>query len=276
MINPWLAGASVHHSPNCGGSLEPKGIVLHYTASYSVGSAVGTLRDRKSRASAHFVVGLEGEIVQLVSLVEKAWHAGPSIYRGLKGLNTYTFGIEVVNPGWFRMLDAGGQNLLDSYGNRLTYRELAEFGWTDFVVEKHPRIGAGDFAWPCFPQAQLKAVEELCANLVASFPISFIVSHEEIDTRGWKTDPGPAFPIHRFRKLVDDRRDDQDLYVVTTDKLNQRTGPGVQYGRKGTLLSGDVVQMHKVVDQWMLVSHVSDDPNETFWVHTDYVVPAYG
>lgn len=273
MSHSWIPGTSRHESPNVGGTLKPRGIVLHYTAGYSLGSAVETLCNPRARASAHFVVGLEGDIAQLVPLHKQAWHAGPSTYRGLKGLNAYTFGIEIVNPGWFKFLDEKGGRLIDSYGKRFDCGDLRKYGWNEFVVEPHPRVGSGEFAWPCYPARQLSAVEELVDFLTAQYPLLFAVSHEEIDTRGWKTDPGPAFPMNRFRKIVDDRRDDTDLVKVTAFALNRRGGPGVEFERVGVSHAGDVLVVHEHRDGWLFVTPSNTSASDGFWVYAKYTEP---
>lgn len=47
-------------------------------------------------ASAHFLVGREGEILQLVPLNRRAHHAGKSELNGREYCNTFTVGIEMV------------------------------------------------------------------------------------------------------------------------------------------------------------------------------------
>ena len=64
----------------------PDTVVVHYTAAGSISSAVRTLTDPQVKASAHLVIGREGEIMQLVPFNKIAWHAGKSEYQGRKGL----------------------------------------------------------------------------------------------------------------------------------------------------------------------------------------------
>jgi N-acetylmuramoyl-L-alanine amidase len=71
--------------------------------------------------------------------------------------------------------------------------------------------------------------------------ISEILGHQEI-AAGRKFDPGPAFPLQRFRDLLDnrgigaiedesdDRERSPERYVSTT-RLNIRGGPGVEFER---------------------------------------------
>lgn len=51
------------------------------------------LRDRK--VSAHFLLDRDGSIYQLVSVFDRAWHAGVSSFEGIENCNDYSIGIEV-------------------------------------------------------------------------------------------------------------------------------------------------------------------------------------
>ena len=52
-----------------------------------------TLRDLK--VSAHFLVRREGELIQLVPCAKRAWHAGPSSWRGRERCNDFSVGVEL-------------------------------------------------------------------------------------------------------------------------------------------------------------------------------------
>ena len=62
-------------------------IVIHVTEGSFWGS-IGTLRNPSTEGSAHFVISREGEIVQLVSTSDIAWHAGNA------RVNAHSIGIE--------------------------------------------------------------------------------------------------------------------------------------------------------------------------------------
>ena len=47
------------------------------------------------RVSAHFLVRRDGELVQFVSVLERAWHAGASSFRGRPHCNDYSVGLEL-------------------------------------------------------------------------------------------------------------------------------------------------------------------------------------
>jgi N-acetylmuramoyl-L-alanine amidase len=87
-------------SPNFDERDQPVSIVvLHYTGMQDGPSAIARLRDPESRVSSHYVVAEDGEVLRLVPEDKRAWHAGPSYWRGLFNVNSASIGIEIVNPG---------------------------------------------------------------------------------------------------------------------------------------------------------------------------------
>jgi AmpD protein len=50
---------------------------------------------RGLQVSAHFVIRRSGKLLQFVSCDRRAWHAGPSSWRGRPNCNDYSIGIEL-------------------------------------------------------------------------------------------------------------------------------------------------------------------------------------
>ncbi len=74
-------------------------IVLHYTGMRSARAAIERLRDPAARVSSHYLVDEDGGVLRMVAEDRRAWHAGVSYWRGQRGLNDRSIGIEIVNPG---------------------------------------------------------------------------------------------------------------------------------------------------------------------------------
>lgn len=72
-------------------------VVLHSTVTTTVEETVRVFLDPVRKVSAHFIVGKEGQIVQMVPVEMRAWHAGISELEGISGVNAYSVGIEMVN-----------------------------------------------------------------------------------------------------------------------------------------------------------------------------------
>lgn len=76
-------------------------IVLHHTDQASVQQSLDTLRSANSggKVSAHYLVGADGHIYQLVGDDRRAWHAGPGRWGAITDLNSTSIGIEIDNDG---------------------------------------------------------------------------------------------------------------------------------------------------------------------------------
>lgn len=89
-----------HPSPNHGerrGGARPRLIVLHYTGMASAAAALAKLCDPVDEVSAHYVIGTDGTVWQLVDEARRAWHAGAGSWQGQGDVNSRSIGIELVN-----------------------------------------------------------------------------------------------------------------------------------------------------------------------------------
>lgn len=112
---------------------------------------------RGVEVSAHLLIRRDGELVQFVDFDQRAWHAGPSCFRGRENCNDFSIGIELEGTDEEPYTDA-------------QYRVLA--GVTRALQDRYPALG---------PER--------------------IVGHCDI-APGRKTDPGPAFDWHHYRRLL--------------------------------------------------------------------------
>lgn len=271
-------------SSNIKGQIAPKLIVTHYTTGWSgsgsrdwlLGSAGDT---SNTQSSAHVVIDRDGTAWQIAPFDRRAWHAGPSRYGSLADINSHAVGLEFVNPGWLKPDGSGGW--ADYFGNRRTTSDLDTYG--GFIEGPHPRVGSQTYAWPLFTAAQIATGLEIARALVAKYPIAAVVSHEEIDRRGWKTDPGPAFPQQAFIDLLDHGAGAAPTarYVVGAVRLNLRGGPGQQFERidpPGYLTGGTEVRTIRQEGNWSYVEVTQPatqapgvEPGLRGWVHHSYL-----
>ncbi len=250
-------------SPNQKGTIDPEYLVLHYTAGRSAESSVNWLVNPAAAASAHMVIGMDGSISQLVALNRRAWHAGKSRWDGKTGLNNFSIGIELDNPGplekrvggWFTIW---GDPVNDSN-----------------VIETVHKNGGPLKGWHTYSGIQLETAARVASALVRHYELKDILGHEDV-APGRKTDPGPAYPMDSFRARVLGRNDDDPEVFKTTVNLNIRVGAGTQYKKlsvsplpKGTKL--DVVVKS---GSWRLVDVLKKVKGETDiqgWVHGRYI-----
>lgn len=251
-------------------------IVMHYTAGYTASSAINTFAVKTGKASAHFVVEVDGKITQMVSINDRGWHAGYGLYESRPKVNDFSIGIEIVNPGYHFSDGSGGY--LNWQRKPIKPALLKPFPG---MTEAHePWAGSSILFWPNYPEAQLSAVEALTRALIKAYPsIRDVVGHRDVDTvRRLKVDPGPAFPMRRFRLLLDQRSDDapqlMTMKVVADDGvLNVRGGPGTAFATLswGPLKNGDQVQVLERVGEWYLVQRWLSGVAKQGWVYARYL-----
>jgi N-acetylmuramoyl-L-alanine amidase len=137
-------------------------LVLHYTVG-NFESSLKTLTLPSSRpVSSHYLVqDSPVKTYKLVDETQRAWHAGPSTWKGHTNLNASSIGIEIVNAGPLKTKDG---------------------------IKFAP-----------FSQAQIDEVLALSKEIVARHKIrpERIVGHSDIQPQS-KQDPGPMFPWKQF------------------------------------------------------------------------------
>ena len=74
-------------------------VILHQTTNNTVQQAMATLTNPRRKVSAHYLIGRDGVIFQLVDESARAWHAGESWWGGMTDLNSASIGIELDNTG---------------------------------------------------------------------------------------------------------------------------------------------------------------------------------
>jgi N-acetylmuramoyl-L-alanine amidase len=88
--------ASPSHEPR---SCDVGLLVLHYTGMETAQRAVDWLCNPISKVSCHYLVDVDGSIVQMVDEDRRAWHAGTSSWHGQIDINSASIGIEIQNLG---------------------------------------------------------------------------------------------------------------------------------------------------------------------------------
>lgn len=78
---------------------HPTIVVIHYTSNDDVAHSMDTLTSPGRRVSAHYLIGRQGELYQLVPEDRRAWHAGKSYWAGITDINSTSIGIEIDNNG---------------------------------------------------------------------------------------------------------------------------------------------------------------------------------
>jgi len=196
-------------------TIEPKYFVYHYTAGrYGIDGVTAFLRDKDTQADVHLILDTGGRVVQLAPLNEKCWHAGRSAYEGYTGLNSYSCGIEVINPGPLDIISPGVYKTWygDVYFNSLIIntKALRDRGYRERVdiVESTHNLYPNEpiKGWIPYSKEQINVMIGLTKTINATYG-SKLVGHDEITSR--KRDPGPLSQIDRIRGIIASRDDDK-------------------------------------------------------------------
>ena len=134
----------------------PQLIVLHFTDQHSVQQSLDTLRTRNSGGpvSAHYLIGSDGHIYQLVADSKRAWHAGAGRWGTITDVNSASIGIELDNDGatpFAQPQITSLLRLLSDLTKRLSIPRTQIIGHEDLAP------GRKDDPGPLFPWAQLAA-----------------------------------------------------------------------------------------------------------------------
>ena len=78
---------------------RPNFVILHHTSNDSVEQGLRSLADPLRSVSAHYLIGRDGRIIQLVDERVRAWHAGESKWGAQTDINSASLGIELDNSG---------------------------------------------------------------------------------------------------------------------------------------------------------------------------------
>ncbi len=117
---------------------KPQLIIIHHTNMTSLAEALRTLQTSNplGRVSAHYLIGRDGEILQLVADDQRAWHAGLARWAGRSDLNSASIGIELDNDGHTPFSNAqiaALLNLLKDLTTRLGIEPRQVWGHSDIA-----------------------------------------------------------------------------------------------------------------------------------------------
>lgn len=130
---------------------RPVIIVLHATEQESVQKSLDTLRtaNRGGKVSAHYLVGDDGHIYQLVDDDKRAWQAGGGSWGAITDLNSASIGIEIDNDVGEAYTDAQVASvirLLEDLCTRLNIPRTQVIGHSDLAPTRKVDPGAR-FPW---------------------------------------------------------------------------------------------------------------------------------
>jgi N-acetyl-anhydromuramyl-L-alanine amidase AmpD len=78
---------------------KPNFIIIHHTAQDSIQQTIRTFTMTRTQVSAHYVIGDDGNVVQMLNDYLRAWHAGSGTWGRNSDINSSSIGIELDNNG---------------------------------------------------------------------------------------------------------------------------------------------------------------------------------
>ena len=246
---------------------RPVGILLHYTAG---GTAAERLAGKGgSNVSCHFAVGRKGDVHQCGDLDQRLWHAGESFIAGMSMLNDWYIGIEQANYGYWRTWKPSEWPKDFPKTTALAEKE----GWLR-RVHKYDAVHnpSRSLFWEPYPESLLAKTEAICRWLLENIPtIKNIHGHDDVSP-GRKSDPGPAFPMNRFRNLLmpEDSSKPSRYKVQVSDFLNVRASPSALAEKRewGPLKDGDIVEYLREDGSWFMIQNKDGKDG---WVNSLYL-----
>lgn len=78
---------------------KPNYVILHHTAQDSIQQTIKTFTKTSTQVSAHYVIGDDGHVIQMLNDYLRAWHAGIGSWGKDTDINSASIGIELDNNG---------------------------------------------------------------------------------------------------------------------------------------------------------------------------------
>lgn len=115
---------------------RPNYIVLHHTGQENVEKTLRTFALEHTQVSAHYLVGKDGKIYQLLNDYLRAWHAGNGRWGNITDLNSISLGVELDNNGFEPYSEPQLENLM----------VLLDTLTANYKIPRENIIGHGDVA----------------------------------------------------------------------------------------------------------------------------------
>jgi N-acetylmuramoyl-L-alanine amidase len=104
------------------GLRKPNYVIIHHTAQNSTEQTLKTFTTSKTQVSAHYVIGKDGIIYQMLNDYLRAWHGGAANWGNLTDINSSSIGIELDNNGLEQFSDVQIEGLLSVLSKlKITY-----------------------------------------------------------------------------------------------------------------------------------------------------------
>ncbi len=115
---------------------KPNYVIIHHTSQHSTAQTVRTFQLPHTKVSAHYVIGRDGQVIQMLNDYDRGWHAGRGKWGTLTDMNSASIGIELDNNGFDPFPDTQINALL----------VLLDTLKSKYLIPQHNFIGHADIA----------------------------------------------------------------------------------------------------------------------------------
>jgi len=146
MLQSWVGSVNF-------GIRRPNFVVLHHTAQKSSDQTIKTFTIAKTEVSAHYVVGRDGKVIQMVNDYLRANHAGVGKWGNDTDLNSSSIGIEIDNSGTEPYSEVQLQSLmtlLSTLKSRYKIPTANFIGHSDLAPRR--KVDPANFPWKRFAE----------------------------------------------------------------------------------------------------------------------------
>ncbi|WP_291403225.1 N-acetylmuramoyl-L-alanine amidase [Daejeonella sp.] len=95
------------------GLRKPNYVIIHHTAQKSTEQTLKTFTLPRTQVSAHYVIGRDGKVYQMLHDLLRAWHGGAAKWGNLTDINSGSIGIELDNDGFETFSEAQINSLME-------------------------------------------------------------------------------------------------------------------------------------------------------------------
>ncbi len=189
---------------------QPKYIVMHFTTGTKMESTISHFKNPASLVSTHLLIGRDGRVIQFLPFDRIAHHCGYSWWERQANLNNFSIGIELDNAGLLTRTRNGWSARKIAIPDELVEQAVH---WKQLIPKDPNRF----YGWEKFPEAQLRVALGVVKALKARYPsIVEILGHDDINIIN-RYDPGPLFPMPKFRMELFGRRE-PEIEIFTINK----------------------------------------------------------
>lgn len=79
---------------------KPNYVIIHHTSQNSTAQTVRTFQLPHTKVSAHYIIGRDGQVIQMLNDYDRGWHAGRGKWGNITDMNSASIGIELDNNGF--------------------------------------------------------------------------------------------------------------------------------------------------------------------------------